>query len=365
MVGPPGDTKWELGPARTHRLVGKVSMTKVAVVIPYYQREPGILRRAMFSIYAQELPKGVRVDVIVVDDELPAPPEPDIAGFAHDAMAVVVVKRPNGGPAAARNTGLETARGFDVVAFLDSDDSWMSRHLAVGLDALARGAELYFANDWYEDVPHFDFLRCRETLVADAHADDDGVLWTTGARLLPFMRDEYIVHPSTLIYDYRCHGAVRFDEDLAMAGEDSLFAITLASRAASIAFSSSLMVRRGQGVDLYRSAFDWNRPEAIRRMFYILILHKKILQRFCDTPASKERQKGEMDRLRRDIIRLLIRNARVHSRTNAWVIRQLVRKDAQFWLHLPRNAYAIVTTKLRGKHLNSPQADRTSRPRDK
>ena len=44
----------------------------ICVVIPYYQREPGILRRALASIAAQRdcpLP----IHVIVVDDASPAP----------------------------------------------------------------------------------------------------------------------------------------------------------------------------------------------------------------------------------------------------------------------------------------------------
>jgi succinoglycan biosynthesis protein ExoW len=43
----------------------------VAVIIPYYQRDPGILRRALDSVRGQELPDAVRVHVYLVDDGSP------------------------------------------------------------------------------------------------------------------------------------------------------------------------------------------------------------------------------------------------------------------------------------------------------
>ncbi len=54
-----------------------------------------------------------------------------------------VVRQANAGAYAARNTGLDHARG-DAVAFFDSDDLWLPHHLARCADALARHPEL----DW-------------------------------------------------------------------------------------------------------------------------------------------------------------------------------------------------------------------------
>ena len=48
------------------------SSRKTAVVIPYYQEEPGILRGAVMSAIAQE--GGAELEIIVVDDGSPAPP---------------------------------------------------------------------------------------------------------------------------------------------------------------------------------------------------------------------------------------------------------------------------------------------------
>ena len=324
-------------------------VTRVSVVIPYYQRDPGILRRAVTSIYAQELPEGIAVDVIVVDDASSAPPESEVAGLAREGMSVKIVKRSNGGVAKARNTGLEAAAGSDIVAFLDSDDSWSPRHLSVGLGAIARGAEFYFSDVVDDGINTWlNRLRCRDAFLTEATADGDGIQWISGAGVMKFMLDECLAHTSSVIFDYRRHGTIRFDEDLVLAGEDHFFWVSLASAAASIAFTTSPTVSRGRGIDLYRSTFDWSHPECIRRLFDVLIMHKKMLERFCRTPASKEILNIKLGRLRRGILFLLVRNAVRHGHTNGWVILELARKDARFWLDLPRNTYVTVATKLRG-----------------
>lgn len=96
-------------------------MSKIAVVIPYFQRDAGILRKALHSIMNQDLQAEVSVDVIVVDDASPMAPGGDLEGLVWpQGRAVRVIKQPNGGPANARNRGLaEVTPDTDMVAFLD------------------------------------------------------------------------------------------------------------------------------------------------------------------------------------------------------------------------------------------------------
>lgn len=324
-------------------------MSEVAVVIPYYQREPGILRTAIRSIYAQELPPGVTVRVVIVDDQSPMPPEPEFAGFVHPAISVGVIRRENGGPAKARNTGLDAVRHADVVAFLDSDDVWDPHHLAKGLAALAQGAEFYFANNFYEGKrTWFDGLEGIGALEAASRLGVDGIYQISGSGIMPFMLQDCLAHTSTVMFDNRIHGTMRFDEDLAFAGEDYLFWLTLSSKAKTVAFSAVPMAARGRGLDLYRGALDWNRPECIRRLFYALLLHKKIRERFCSSPRSKSVIDAKIVKLRQGIIYLLIRNGLFHRRISGWIICELTRKDRQFWAEFPRNAYETISGKLRG-----------------
>lgn len=88
----------------------------VSVVIPFYR---GIewLCEAVESVLCQTLPVQ---EIIVVNDGSPE----DVSGFLRKyGSSIVYCEKANGGPAAARNTGIEIAVG-DYVAFLDSDDLW-------------------------------------------------------------------------------------------------------------------------------------------------------------------------------------------------------------------------------------------------
>ncbi len=116
-------------------------MATVSVIIPYFQREPGILTRALRSIQAQELPVGWQVETIVVDDGSPLPALDDIAGLKFEQPHQLrIVSQINMGAAVARNRGLdEVARGTSLIAFLDSDNIWPTRHWAKSIEAYGNG----------------------------------------------------------------------------------------------------------------------------------------------------------------------------------------------------------------------------------
>ncbi len=85
----------------------------VSVVVPVHNRE-SFLREALDSVYAQDYKP---FEVIVVDDGS-TDGSPQIAQSYPD---VRYLWQENAGPAAARNRGIEAARG-EIVAFVDSDD---------------------------------------------------------------------------------------------------------------------------------------------------------------------------------------------------------------------------------------------------
>ena len=93
---------------------------RVSVVIPVHNRQI-LCERALRSALAQCVSE---METIIVDDgsrppfQLPA----DLAGTPN--IRIIRHDR-NRGPAAARNTGVDTARG-EWVAFLDSDDYWLA-----------------------------------------------------------------------------------------------------------------------------------------------------------------------------------------------------------------------------------------------
>jgi len=94
----------------------------VTVVIPAYNRE-AIVGRAVLSALTQ-MPHPA-AEVIVVDDG-----STDGTAEVAARLGARVIRQQNKGEGGARNTGIEAATST-WLAFLDSDDEWLPRHLAV------------------------------------------------------------------------------------------------------------------------------------------------------------------------------------------------------------------------------------------
>jgi glycosyltransferase involved in cell wall biosynthesis len=101
-------------------------MPLFSVIIPTFGRTR-YLQEAVASVLAQDIGD---LECIVVDD---ASPEP--VSVPRDARVRVVRRGTNGGPAAARNTGLLEARGR-FVSFLDDDDLYTPERLSLALEGL-------------------------------------------------------------------------------------------------------------------------------------------------------------------------------------------------------------------------------------
>jgi glycosyltransferase involved in cell wall biosynthesis len=102
----------------------------VSVIIPTYDRVD-FLARAIESVLAQT---HAHFEVVVVDDG----PNDTIASFVSkhpDPRVRLVRHEQNRGVAAARNTGIASARAA-VLGFLDDDDLWLPRKLERQLEAL-------------------------------------------------------------------------------------------------------------------------------------------------------------------------------------------------------------------------------------
>ncbi|MBD3243330.1 MAG: glycosyltransferase [Chitinivibrionales bacterium] len=98
------------------------SQPLISVVIPTYNRR-SYITEAIDSVLAQTYDD---YEVVVVDDGSTDGTREALEQYAH---AIRYVYQENAGCAAARNTGLEHARGR-WIAFLDSDDVWLPDKLA-------------------------------------------------------------------------------------------------------------------------------------------------------------------------------------------------------------------------------------------
>jgi glycosyltransferase involved in cell wall biosynthesis len=111
---------------------------EVSVIVPTRDRW-SCLRRTLRGAFSQE---DVRLEVIVVDEASSDETPDGLRGLARKELRVLRNERSRG-QAAARNQGIEAARG-EWLAFLDDDDLWAPWKLRRQLDA-ARGVGAGFA----------------------------------------------------------------------------------------------------------------------------------------------------------------------------------------------------------------------------
>ena len=114
---------------------------RFSVIVPVYNVQ-NYLCACVKSVVEQPGPKDW--ECILVDDGSTDQSGKMCDAFAETCPGVIALHRENGGLAAARNTGLEAARG-EWVLFLDSDDLWpadLLQNLRAALDAAP-------GYDWY------------------------------------------------------------------------------------------------------------------------------------------------------------------------------------------------------------------------
>lgn len=102
----------------------------VSVVIPTYNRA-GVIERTIDDVLRQTYSP---VEVIIVDD---GSTDDTLDRLARYGSRIRVVSQQNSGPGAARNRGIQEARG-EIVAFQDSDDLWHPTKLARQVSLLQR-----------------------------------------------------------------------------------------------------------------------------------------------------------------------------------------------------------------------------------
>ncbi|TMM30950.1 MAG: glycosyltransferase family 2 protein [Actinobacteria bacterium] len=102
----------------------------IGVVVPTRNR-PGLLRRTLTAIAAQDYPG--RVSTVVVYDQ--SEPDPSLPGVT------VLTNERTAGLAGARNTGI-LALDTDLVAFCDDDDEWAPDRLSAQVAVLEPDTDL-------------------------------------------------------------------------------------------------------------------------------------------------------------------------------------------------------------------------------
>ena len=237
-------------------------MTKLSIVIPVYNVEK-YLAQCLDSVIVPGL-EGY--EVIVVNDGSTDGSGAIAADYAGRYPGLIrLIEQENGGLGAARNTGLEAARG-EFVCFLDSDDWWEDTFL----EEMVAAAERYGA----------DFVQCGWTLEwpGGASRPEPNIYPTQRA----FAREEFaeplgqmlkgisMNHVARKLVRRELMEGLTFSTELKTA-EDLLMCFQLLMRARRIAFLPRPLyhyLRHGNGLTggglSFRQKWDANR--AVARM---------------------------------------------------------------------------------------------------
>lgn len=261
-------------------------MAKLTVIIPFYQKEPGILRRALTSVFSQ---KFRDFDVIIVDDESPVPPDGDLITFSDEEQARVrIVRQENAGPGGARNTGLDNvSAGTDFVAFLDSDDVWTPDHLAVAHAAMTGfSADCYFASITGGDAFYYHFgvedLATSETVV---RLGEDPLLVEIPDLTRVMLKNWSFLHLSAMMIGRPVFERIRFDAALRLAAEDVLFFCDCVLAARRVVLSGAAGAVRGEGINIFHGV-DNDSPSFLRQQFNTWVALDRLETRFAERPAE-------------------------------------------------------------------------------
>jgi succinoglycan biosynthesis protein ExoW len=256
-------------------------MVRISLIIPYFQRQPGILRKALNSVFEQSLPADCLMDVSIIDDASPSPPELELVDTPPAQISVRIIKRANGGPGAARNTGLDIApTQTDFIAFLDSDDLWAPDHLQRALTTLGDDADFYFSDQltaslsehstYFEGLcvqsgDQFGESKLPRHLVAPYSSEPviaphgpEGSFGFIGREGLTILIRSFLPHISCTVIRAPRLGHLRFRTDLRNAGEDYLYFLMLADGARKVCYSNRIGAIRGHGISIFHSSVSWD-----------------------------------------------------------------------------------------------------------
>lgn len=122
---------------------------EVSVIIPVYNRRE-LITRAVDSVLTQTLPP---TEIILVDDGSTDGTREIVENLAARNPNVCLIVQANAGSSAARNRGIEAAKG-EWIAFLDSDDVWIPEKLANSFALVEREPDIDFVHtNWLAHYP--------------------------------------------------------------------------------------------------------------------------------------------------------------------------------------------------------------------
>ena len=269
----------------------------IAIIIPYYQREAGILRRALDSVRQQE--NAPSFQVYIVDDSSPSPVEAELENLPPDFLrSITILRQANAGPGAARNRALDALPDdVSIIAFLDSDDAWEKDHLSNLNAAFVAGADFYFTDHQREDDTQRRFAQCGFAPDGAAiDADHSACRWCDASLAFRAVAQRSPVGTSTVAFRRRDFGDLRFREAFRSAGEDTIFWLELLARNPRTVCNINCEVAYGRGISIFNHR-SWGDARSFRTSLDQMRLQLHLQRNFPLDPAQRRESEAQCRRL--------------------------------------------------------------------
>ena len=226
-------------------------MPLISVIVPVYNVR-AYLENCVRSVQRQSFGDW---ELILVDDGSADGSDSLAAELAAEDPRIGFLSRPGGGVGAARNAGLDAARG-DYIAFLDSDDAYEPGHLETLLSLAAdAGADVAAAGAVAVDESG-ELLR-RMIPLPGRYSGAGGILEAF------FLRSDGLYSCWNKLFHRQTVGEIRFTAHT--RAEDALFCARVLERAGVYAVTDDptyRYLRRTSSVTM--SGFDVRSPDQVR-----------------------------------------------------------------------------------------------------
>jgi len=255
---------------------------KVSVIIPAYNAA-AFVGETLGSVFAQTF---TDYEVIVINDG-----SPDTEAFER-AIApyrerINYIKQENRGASAARNAGLNAARG-ELVAFLDADDTWLTNYLQEQIDFMHEhqpdlicGDAIVFSDSRTDDQSYMDVLM--------NGADHFGEVTFEGL----ISGSQSLITSAVVARRQKVIEAGSFDENLRNAQDFDLW-IRMALRGARMGYQRKVLAR-------YRYREGSLSGDAVNRVNRELRVYRKILAQYDLTASQRTQVERAIRRLDREL----------------------------------------------------------------
>ncbi|MGH1374034.1 MAG: glycosyltransferase family 2 protein [Cellvibrionaceae bacterium] len=279
--------------------------SSVSVVIPFFQRERGLLKRSVNSILDQE---GVsNIQIIVVDDDSPISAGDELSELIATTDSITVIEQENAGPGAARNAALDhITSDCTYIAFMDSDDWWESGFLKTAVEALDQGHDLFFCDTQRQSIEGTRFEWNKQeglNLTPKGHQLLDAALETyrfDGDFFDYAIVRSNIISTSALVYRRSSKPELRFNTQL-FNGQDRLFKLSLSQSITRVAFCAKTLVSEGLGVNIFDSA-GWGTSKSLTLLTNYIRLAKCILATLTLTKAQRVHVNNQLQESRYSMV---------------------------------------------------------------